>query len=162
VKIRRAIARDRSKPSRKFGRLAKRSEPRQRLKENVLHQIVDIRVRHSRQKDAMHHTRVPRITKSKSATVAALSGKNKRGVLTIGVKAGVHTEPTGEWSAQFKGSGHGTTREVPQVVDAQAKQSVNSARSRKQGRCDKCKKSGAGFLAGAGTSPNQPPETYQG
>lgn len=102
VKVGGAIAGDRSEPAGEFGDFAKRGEARKGLKENILDEVVDIGVGNPGKKDAVDHAGITGIEKAEGGAVALLRGADE-GL----VRAGVHGEPAGEWSAQFKWHDHG-------------------------------------------------------
>ena len=89
VKVGGAVASDGGEPAGEFGNFAKREETREGLEEDVLDEIVDVRIGNAGEENAMNHAGVAGVELAKGGAIALLGGADE-GVIRSGFRGRVH------------------------------------------------------------------------
>jgi hypothetical protein len=89
VKVGGAVASDGGKPAGEFGNFAKREETREGLEEDVLDEIVDVRIGNAGEENAMNHAGVAGVELTEGGAIALLGGADE-GFIRSGFRGRVH------------------------------------------------------------------------
>jgi hypothetical protein len=121
VKIRGAVSSDRSEPPGKFGDFAQGIETWQSLKEDVLNEVVDVRIRHAREKNAVNHASVTGVQEAEGGAVALPSGAHQHVVGAAVFEGSVHGRETGVGRTKFKQCRHVGSIEIKDRLPRQTR-----------------------------------------
>lgn len=76
------------------------------MEEDVLGEVVNVRVRHAGEQNAVDHASIAGVEQAKGGAVTALGGANERVVGAAGIQRQVHGRETGAGRVEFKECRH--------------------------------------------------------
>jgi len=115
MKIRGVIASDGGEPSWEARDFAQSVEAGQGLKEDILHEVVDIAEGNPGEQKAVDHPGVTGVQEAECCAIAALSGANEDVVGAAGFVLKIHGRRTGAGRAEFRECGHVGSMEMRSV-----------------------------------------------
>ena len=115
MKIGGAIAGNGSEPSGEAGDFAESAEPRQGLKEDILHEVVDIGEGNAGQKNTVDHAGVAGVEKAEGGAIALLGGADESVLGALDFVRKIHGRRTGAGRAEFRECGHVGSMEIRNV-----------------------------------------------
>ena len=115
AKIGGAIASDGGEPSGEAGDFAESAEARQGLKEDILHEIVDVGEGNAGKQEAVDHAGIAGVEKAEGGAITVLRGADESVVGAPGVVLKIHGRWTGAGRAEFRECGHVGSMEMKSV-----------------------------------------------